>query len=143
MELTVALSSAMKGYELVKLAIDAKNEAQVRAAVSDMAKSLMEANLAALDLTTKLANSEAKLREFEKSAAEREQYQLHEIAKGRFVYIHTGSPDNPKAISSPTHYLCQNCFDKGVKSVLRFEDGGSDWSDKYICAEVEQHSIWI
>jgi hypothetical protein len=49
-----------------------------------------------------------------KITAERESYALHEIRRGAFVYRRREGVGAPE----PIHYLCQPCYDKGVKVVL-------------------------
>lgn len=54
----------------------------------------------------------------EKKAAERERYVLHEIRAGAFVY----KLARGVSVSRPAHYLCQPCYDKGIKAVLERMD---------------------
>lgn len=62
------------------------------------------------------------LRKIRETLDERARYSLFEIAPGNFAYRvnvtpeqgHTGEPLAPQQV----HYLCQGCFDKGVKSIL-------------------------
>ncbi|HHW4683739.1 MAG TPA: hypothetical protein ACQGQI_11405 [Xylella sp.] len=56
------------------------------------------------------------LEEAEKALKEKGKYELFEIHKNQFAYRvkkETGEPD---------HYVCQGCFDKGIKSVLQGAD---------------------
>lgn len=56
-------------------------------------------------------------------AADRESYALHEIRRGAFVHRRPEGVGAPE----PIHYLCQPCYDKGVKAVLVETVNNGDW----------------
>ncbi len=61
------------------------------------------------------------LRDLRERLTERARYSLHELSRGVFVYRSNGA--TAAGGSEPVHYLCQPCFDKGVKSVLKYAEG--------------------
>lgn len=75
-------------------------------------ESLFAHNADMLDLQQKYHEACEELRRLKAVAADREGYVLRELAPGVFAYLSEGRPE-------PQHYLCQPCFDKGVKSVLQ------------------------
>jgi len=58
--------------------------------------------------------------QLESAARDRERYTLHEIRAGAFVYRRREDVQP----TEPIHYLCQPCFDKGVKAILEAQDSG-------------------
>src|SRR5579875_3881677 len=75
------------------------------------------------ELQERYFEAREKISAMEKLIAERGRYSLFEISKGIFVYrahavehvAHDGNPVPPE----PAHYVCQRCFDSGVKVVLQ------------------------
>jgi len=69
-----------------------------------------------------------KIRELTETASERGRYSLFEITPGNFVYRVNVTPQTSTAgepvEAEPLHYLCQTCFEKGVKSILARQSGG-------------------
>ena len=92
---------------------------------------LIAHNAALLQLQQEHFEAGEKLRKLEETARERGNYSLVHIGRGQWVYRSNVAPQHPgaaevtPAVTEPPHYLCQTCFDKGVKSVLqtRFERG--------------------
>ncbi|WP_125933214.1 hypothetical protein [Candidatus Sodalis sp. SoCistrobi] len=62
-----------------------------------------------------------KLGEVEKTKAEIEKYELHEIVPGKFVY----TPKESVAPLAPSHCICTNCAGNNFKSILQTETQGS------------------
>jgi hypothetical protein len=138
MEITAALSGIKGAIDIAKVALDARDDSKAKAAINDMTGLLYEANASALamsnearKLSADLDSATRELREMKERQRERENYALHEIADGRFVYRSQGDP---------AHYLCQNCFDTGVKSVLRLTHYAS-FPDDLVCANNAAHNV--
>jgi len=78
--------------------------------------------------------------ELQAKLAERSRYELYELAPGKLVYA--PKPDANDA--QPAHYLCQNCYDKGIKSVLRrIGPSAHDSQISWMCAERGEHNLHI
>jgi hypothetical protein len=148
MEFAAALTSAKAAFDGLKLAIDARDDAKVKAltlelrerlfAMSDIAMAYIEKNAALTEelATLKLANA-ANLQadaEIENKRRERESYVLHQVAPGAFVYQYKPAVGAPQG---PSHYVCQPCFDAGQKSVLQTK-GTSTW---LYCPTNSSHNI--
>ena len=91
----------------------------------EMNQRILDVQAAMLDLQAKLATQsealdalKAHATQLENAARERERYALHEIRPGAFVYRRREDVQPPE----PPHYLCQPCFDKGIKAVLESEN---------------------
>lgn len=152
MEIGAALAAAGATLNLARAGLEARDEAKIKAAISDMGARLAAANSAALLLSeqarllsAKLAEVEAELRDAKQRIAERERYVLHEIATGRFVYRFVPEGGNQTEVQwkIPVHYLCQACFDKGIKAVLRLlPHGDEDVIGRLLsCPESSRHKI--
>lgn len=125
MEIAAALSGIKGALELASAAVDARDSAKAKTAISDVTSRFMDAQIRLVEMTerllllqTQLATANQQLEEAKRRLAEREQYVLHEITRGTFAYRFQPSDAAGTQGSVPTHYLCQPCFDKGVKSVL-------------------------
>ena len=88
--------------------------AQMNEQLINVQGGLVTHNAEMMELQQKYYAACDELRRLKAVAAERECYSLHEIGPGVFAY----RLDTSKK-SEPLHYLCQPCFDKGVKSVLQ------------------------
>ena len=146
LEISGALAGARATVEAIKLGIEARDDAKVKAALVDLQAKLVEAMSTALSLVEKNAALQAALSEAQREKAdiqrkveERASYTLHEIAPGTFVYA---SQPGSGGRQEPQHYLCQACYDKGTKSILRRIDQttmGASWT----CVQNSAHGFWI
>jgi len=75
-------------------------------------ESLFTHNAEMMELQQKYHEACEQLRRLKAAAKDREGYVLREMGPGVFAYLSEGRAE-------PLHYLCQPCFDKGVKSVLQ------------------------
>lgn len=128
-EITAALAAARSTFDLIKVAIAARDDAKLQAAVAEMSARLTDAILSALASAEKSASLQAALSACERDKAEahaklldRTQYVLQELRPGTFVYA--AESDDGRA-KSPQHYVCQPCYDKGIKSVLQRAQNGA------------------
>jgi hypothetical protein len=84
---------------------------------------LLSHNAALLQLQGEHFEASEKLRKLEEAARERGRYTLVDLGNRRFAYRVNIPPQesgagNPSS-AEPLHYVCQPCFDKGIKSVLQ------------------------
>ena len=121
-DIATALASIQTTVDLIKAGIEARDQGKVRAAVADLSARYADLSMAALALSEKLRAVDASLaqlerenRELRKQLEERLAYKLYEVKPGLFCYRFEPSADSEE----PAHYLCQPCYDKGVKSVMR------------------------
>lgn len=128
-EFTAALGALKGTWDLARVALDARDDAKLRTALSDMAARLLDVQTSALGLADQvsslqgeLLNAQAQLRELQGRLAEREQYVLHELAPGFFVYRFQPLSVPADGRPVPVHHLCQPCFDAGKKGVLRISE---------------------
>ena len=145
-ELNAALTGARTALGLAKVAIDARDHAKIQEALVEANAKLIDAMSAALASAEKAAALESQLRSLEREKAdierqlrERIQYALHELVPGAFVYA---SKPGMEGNEMPQHYICQPCFDKGIKSVFRFVRSDVELLDsRWVCPEGSGHNI--
>lgn len=145
LEITTALSGTQSVLQLLQTAIQARDDARLRAALADLDVKLHALTVASLASAEKAAALEASLRaaervqrELEVQLADRATYQLQEIRPGAFAYAPKPEHEGPQL---PQHYVCQPCYDKGVKAVLRYEPGGEWATGKWTCPHALSHNI--
>lgn len=148
MDLSTAYTAMSSAVDFVKTAIQARDEARINEALAEIQQKRVDLSMAAIELIEKscalaIANSELanKVAELERKLNERTHYALFEVAPGRFVYRFV--PD--EGDSNPEHYVCQLCYDKGIKSVLRFYATMDGHSKRYACAACESgaHDVHV
>lgn len=149
MELATAIASAKATLELVLLAAKARDAAKLEAAtlelrsqlfaMSDIAMAYIEKNVALVTSNAALQEANAEhvraIAELEQKLVERERYALHELRPGAFVYSPKASQAAPDQSAMAAHYLCQPCYDKGLKAVLRFHPARTGTDAHYTCPE--------
>lgn len=122
MELGAAMGAFSAVFDIAKTALEARDEGKINAALSELNRKHLDLSTAALQLQEKLVALQAALSELQSEntelrakANDRAHYVLHAVSPGRFVYRNTPDPERPDI---PAHYLCQTCYDQGIKSVL-------------------------
>ncbi|MER2537658.1 MAG: hypothetical protein ABTQ26_00300 [Azonexus sp.] len=146
MEIGAAISSLSAAFGIAKSAMEARDEVKAQAAIADFNAKHIALSMAALDLVEKLNtllrtnhDLETKIAEHQRKTGERDNYSLHELAPGRFAYRF-----KPADVSGdPVHYVCQLCYDKGIKSVLRLQEA-SEYTSRYLsCLEASAHDLYF
>ena len=125
MEIASALAGLKALIEVTKVAVDARDDTKVKGALIDMQSRLMDAMTAALEsqatahsLQLALHQEQEKARALEMKLQERARYTLAQIAPGQGAMAYRFEPDE-EGSPTPSHYVCQPCFDQGRKSVLQ------------------------
>lgn len=125
--ISASIAAFRAAVDLVKGAINARDDALVIKVISDMNERLMDVQSQCLALQEKhsaMADSERdlkeKLRKMEEKAADLDQYELHRNTQGALMYRSKHSLD---ATNQPV-YLCANCIAAGVKTFLQFQSKG-------------------
>lgn len=143
MDLISALGALKQTFDVIKTGVEIRDDNKVKVGISDFADKYITLQSTAMriqqenmEMLERIRQSEAKCQELETNAAEKAKYELHEFKPGVFAYKYN---QNDK----PEHYVCQNCFDKGIKSVLRYEGEGEWYGASYNCAENEKHKLSV
>lgn len=149
MDIAAAISSTATMLGLAKSAIAARDESKAQQAITEVQLKLLEVSNAALSLsqtnialTDEIRTLKDKARQLEMKASERDGYTLTEACPGTYAYKSSHDQD---AGNTKSHYLCQPCYDKGVKSVLRFlHNKKSEWNSENMawdCPENKDHAF--
>jgi len=145
MELATAMASARAALDLLQLGVQARDDAKLKAATTELSARLFDITQKALLLQERnaaLVEAHAvqvrRIAELEQKAMDRESYVLHEARRGAFVYA--PRPGHHGA-DVPPHYLCQPCYDAGVKSMLRYAEGNEWTHGKWQCPAHQAHAI--
>lgn len=111
---TTSLGAVRSLIDLVKSPKDA-SEAQIKAALENIAATIEKAQVEARLLKTQALLLEHELQRVEAAQAQLERYELHRTPAGGTVYA-LKDPD-----SSPDggHFLCTNCYTDGRPSILQ------------------------
>lgn len=124
---------------IAKVALDARDEAKLRSALTDLTLKLNDVSISALASTERamalqntIRDLEDEARRLKLEATERERYALTEIRPGALAYK---SKHVDGRQDEPTHYLCQPCYDKGVKAMLRYTAPVQGGEGKWLCPE--------
>jgi len=144
-EISSALAAAGTLLGIAKGALEARDEAKVREALSEIQVKLFEATSAALDIAGKasalqgaLSEAQDENRVLKAQAAERETYTLAELRTGAYAYARS-DPQGGQHHEPP--YLCQACYDKGLKAVLRLSPETEYQVAVWRCPNVPSHAI--
>lgn len=126
-EINAAIGAATTAIHVLKAAVDARDDAKIKAAVADISIRLLDvatnANSLAAEngtLQSNLHSAQAELRELREKVAERDRYTLSKLGVlGEFyAYKLRASTELSDRKDEVPHYVCQPCFDSGKKSVL-------------------------
>ncbi|KZK85753.1 MULTISPECIES: hypothetical protein [unclassified Pseudovibrio] len=116
------LTSVKVASDLLKLGIEARDDAKIKAASNELTERLIEANMLALDITNKMHEQDSHLRDAQERIRELEakrelldRYQLIELDEGSLVYELKANAGTEE----PHHYACPNCLEDGRKTVLQ------------------------
>ena len=144
-EMGSALASARSLVDLAKSAIDARDDAKVRSALIELQAKLMDAMSAALlaqeknaSLHQQVTSLQGQVQDLKLQLENRQRYRLTPICPGAYAY--TDAPGQ-SGQDAHAHYLCQPCFDKGAKSVLRYSHPKPGVNGAWTCPESSAHRI--
>ena len=94
------------------------NDASVRnAAVIELQEKILAAREQQSALAERVGDLEKEVARFEAWDADKERYELKEIASGQFAYALKEEASD----SEPAHMLCANCYGQNQKSILQIE----------------------
>lgn len=143
--ISAAIGAISVAKELGKAALGVRDFNEMAPVIAQLNDQLLKAqdalfrhNAELLALQQEQFETAKKLREMEETLAQRGRYSLVEVSRGQFAYrvnvaVETSEVGNPGR-AEPLHYVCQPCFDKGIKAVLQRENFyGAIYLDCPIC----------
>ncbi len=122
--LQILSASITTAKDIAKTALNVRDSIVLAETVTKMNDQILKAQDALLALNGDMFAMQQEnfrlheeMRKLKEASAERGRYSLFELSDRVFVYRSNEGSD--AAGTEPGHYVCQPCFDKGVKSVLR------------------------
>src|SRR2546423_136815 len=119
--ISAASQSLLSLRQIAATLVDVRDFTKLAGVQTDMLQRILDVQAAMLTMQATVSSHletidalKEEIAKLKKVAAEREDYALHAIRPGAFVYRYKGVVDE----SHPEHYLCQPCYDKGSKGVL-------------------------
>lgn len=132
-----ALNSVKILSDLVKGGIALRDQAKLLEHLVELRSELLSAHERTLAIhaahTTLIEEKralEAKIAEFEKWEAEKQRYQLTEIATGVFAYTSKRDSERPE----PAHMICAKCYEDRRKSILQSDGISTYGQESLICS---------
>ncbi|AFC86349.1 hypothetical protein [Frateuria aurantia] len=141
------ISTITGAKDLISAAVDMRDAAKQSAELVKANDLLLKAQQSLLTYTGQLMELQGKyldaceeLRKLREAEADRGRYTLFEVSPGAFAYRAYATPRLSTAGEplppEPEHYVCQPCYDRGIKSVLqRFNHYGSIYLRCSICKQ--------
>jgi hypothetical protein len=121
-EIGASLAALKEAFSLVKVIQDAKSDAEIQQATFDLRDRLSTLQMQNINLEELINYYREKIVNLEKEKADRDsfnaqskRYSPHKMASGAFVYV----SKLPAEENIPEHYLCTNCYQNSVISVLQ------------------------
>ena len=150
----MAVASATATYEVLKVAVAARDQAKIDAALSTLQKELMDAlntgvstakALHALELETQQLRTEKLELERQKQAAEAEMerrasYDLVQPAPGRWAYVREGT-----AAGAPdkTAYFCPACHAEKREVPMQYREAAPSIPNRLTCPNDKGHTLYL
>ncbi|MES1973113.1 MAG: hypothetical protein V4472_11690 [Pseudomonadota bacterium] len=133
-EASAAISGIKTAIEMLKGVQSLKSETEINQAVIAIQRTLLEAQLSALqdrerhsDLLSKITQLESIIAVHDRWTEQKARYRLTEFPTGRFAYVLL--PDF--ADDEPPHKLCVKCFQEDRKSILQVSNKHSGGESVY------------
>lgn len=142
-EILQGLTSLKACIDMLKTANASRDDRMIQSATDELIQRHSDLTLSFAKLTAEnsqliLANTalEKEMATLRVKLDEKANYALYEIEPGRFCYRY--EPANGSV--TPNHYLCQPCYEKGLRSILR--DHRSSGGMGLECVENKAHFVW-
>ena len=126
--IAAAISGLKTIGEIVNSILDAKTSNAINAAVSEVQSHLISVQREALTANSEqfamieeIRNLKEKIAEMEAWGAEKQRYHLTSPWPGTVVYSLKESLSN----GEPPHWICTNCYNDGMKSILTQQQDGN------------------
>jgi hypothetical protein len=114
-EFAAGLSAFKTMLDLAKGLRDISDAAARNVAVIELQEKILIAQQTQSALVERVSSLEEQLAELEAWEADKQRYELKEIASGQFAYVL--KPET--AAGEPAHILCANCYGHNQKSILQ------------------------
>ncbi len=125
--------SLLKGFNQLKTEAEvAQKTIELNQIIAAVQSNLFEAQTAYSSAVGRIDELEKELVAVKDWAAEKQRYQLHQLAPGSFTYRLKPSMVN----GEPIHDICPQCYQDGIKSVIQFVGYEKNYH-KYSCSKCQ------
>lgn len=125
--------SLLKGFNQLKTEAEvAQKTIELNQIIAAVQSDLFDAQTAYSAAIGRIDELEKELVAVKDWAAEKQRYQLHQLAPGAFTYRLKPGMEN----GEPVHDICPQCYQQGIKSVLQFV-GYEKAFHKYSCSKCQ------
>jgi hypothetical protein len=114
-EIFGGISAFKTMMDIAKTIKDMDSAVSRNAAVIELQEQIFSAHEAQSALIARVSELEAEVRRLETWEAEKKRYELYEIKSTRF----TRRLKSAMADGEPTHDICAQCYNRGVKAILQ------------------------
>jgi hypothetical protein len=131
-EITTTLGSLKAAFEIAKSFVGVRDATVIQSKVFELQREILAAQQSALSaqqaqssLLQQIGDLEKQIADMKTWEAEKERYQLTEVAPRVFAY--TLKPEMSGV--EPVHWICAVCYQNGKKSILQgFNSAQSGWT---------------
>ena len=125
--------SLLKGFNQLKTEAEvAQKTIELNQIIASVQNDLFDAQSTYSAAISRIDELEKELMQIKNWAAEKQRYQLHELAPGSFVY----RLKEEMTHGEPVHDICTQCYENGIKSILQFNGYQSSFH-KYSCSRCQ------
>ena len=118
-EAFAGLSAIKTAFDIAKGLKDIDDAARRNAAVIELQEKLLVAQETQSALTEKIRDLEKEVADFERWDAEKQRYELKQLARGGAAFAYALKPEAQPP--EPFHCICASCYQRRLKSILQFE----------------------
>jgi hypothetical protein len=122
-EVFAGISAFSSMFNIAKSLKDMNDVAVRNAAVSELWEQIFAAQSRYSEAIERIRDLEKELSKFETWEAEKQRYELKEVAPGAFAYL----PKESMRGAEPPHWLCANCYQAGKKRLLQAHRGDASF----------------
>lgn len=117
-EVFAGVSALKSAFDMAKGLKDIDDATRRNAAVIELQEKILSAQTAQAELLETVGELKKRVAEFERWDAERERYELKQLAPTGAAFAYAIKPDAQG--SEPFHCICAACYQNAKKSILQF-----------------------
>jgi len=115
-EIFAGISALKSAFDMTKAFADMSDAAKRDRLSINLQKEILAAQATQMELVEEVSALKAKVAGFDKWEAEKERYQLCQVAVGAFAYV----LKKECAGGEPPHWICAHCYEQRKRFLLQF-----------------------
>jgi hypothetical protein len=133
-EVFAGMTAVKTAFDIARGLKDIDDATRRNAAVIELQQKILDAQSEQAELVDLVRKLKARVAQLEAWDADKERYTLTDLGRGHFAYALKDSMAN----GEPPHYLCAQCYNGKIKSILQTEDRQPG---RWPCAHMP--SLWL